>query len=160
MTNVKAVLFTGFLCLSLLACKSQKQVNQESKNDITNTEQADMEESQSSNPLHETKWILTELRGQKISTNPSAPEVFITFTPEGKVYGNSGCNSFNGSYSISEGERIQLTQLISTQRACLNMEVEDAFLKVLQTTDNYTIKDGVLTLNKARMAPLAKFENK
>jgi hypothetical protein len=38
------------------------------------------------------------------------------------------------------------------------MEKEVAFMEVLQKADNYAIQGKTLSLNKARMAPLAKFE--
>jgi len=43
--------------------------------------------------------------------------------------------------------------------ACLNnMEIESQFLKVLTMADNYNIVGDLLVLNKARMAPLARFK--
>jgi hypothetical protein len=37
------------------------------------------------------------------------------------------------------------------------METGQLFMDVLEKADNYTVTDGILTLNKARMAPLARF---
>jgi heat shock protein HslJ len=42
--------------------------------------------------------------------------------------------------------------------ACPDMQTESTFLQVLQKVDNYAIKDDTLSLQKARMAPLAKFK--
>jgi heat shock protein HslJ len=38
------------------------------------------------------------------------------------------------------------------------MEKEATFMEALQKADNYSIQGKILSLNKARMAPLAKFE--
>ena len=38
------------------------------------------------------------------------------------------------------------------------MEIEKSFLKVLESVDNYTLVNGILSLNKAKMASMAKFE--
>ena len=38
------------------------------------------------------------------------------------------------------------------------MKTEDDFKKVLEQTDNYTISGENLSLNRAKMAPLAKFK--
>jgi heat shock protein HslJ len=38
------------------------------------------------------------------------------------------------------------------------MQVETEFLRVLESTDNYAIAEDRLSLHKARMAPLARFE--
>ena len=43
-------------------------------------------------------------------------------------------------------------------KACLDMKVESQFMGILEKADTYTIKDGVLSITKARMAPLAVFE--
>jgi len=44
--------------------------------------------------------------------------------------------------------------------ACLNMEIEDELKRALEMADNYSLSsDGkFLSLNRARMAPLARFE--
>jgi hypothetical protein len=38
------------------------------------------------------------------------------------------------------------------------METEKLFMELLEMADNYTMADNVLSLNKARMAPLARFK--
>ena len=38
------------------------------------------------------------------------------------------------------------------------MDVENAFHEALRTADNYSLDGDRLTLNRARMAPLARFE--
>jgi hypothetical protein len=50
--------------------------------------------------------------------------------------------------------------MASSMMACLNMEVEEALKKALEMADNYSVSaDGkYLSLNRARMAPLARFE--
>ena len=64
-----------------------------------------------------------------------------------------------GSYEILEGNRISFGRgMASTMMACPDMEIADRFNEVINTVDNYTVADGVLSLNKARMAPLARFK--
>jgi heat shock protein HslJ len=41
--------------------------------------------------------------------------------------------------------------------ACPDMKEEDAFKKVLEQVDNFTVSGDNLSLNKAKMAPLATF---
>jgi heat shock protein HslJ len=38
------------------------------------------------------------------------------------------------------------------------METEQEFAKMLEKVDNYSLNGNQMTLNKARMAPLARFE--
>lgn len=39
-----------------------------------------------------------------------------------------------------------------------SMQLESDFLRVLEEADNYVITGDTLVLNKARMAPLARFK--
>ena len=105
-------------------------------------------------------WKLVELNGQKIP----APEAggkeahFVLSTSEKKIHGNNGCNGFNGSYELMEGNRIQFSKMATTMMACMNVPYDNEYLKVFEMADNYTIQGNTLSLNKARMAPLARFE--
>jgi copper homeostasis protein (lipoprotein) len=72
--------------------------------------------------------------------------------------GNNTCNNFFGQYELLEGDRIKFGQAGSTLMACPDGEIEKAFMEVLRIADNYNVVDGVLILNKAKMAPLARFE--
>ena len=63
-----------------------------------------------------------------------------------------------GSYELKEGNLITFKQVASTQMACNDMNIENQFKEILERTDNYSILGDKLSLNKARMAPLARFE--
>jgi len=113
----------------------------------------------SNNIITDKYWKLIELNGKKITAEQQAKEAHVVLkTEENRITGNGGCNSFFGTYQLLPGDRIQISPLGSTKMACLNDNVEDEFLKILAIADNYTIKNDTLSLNKARMAPLAKFE--
>ena len=73
------------------------------------------------------------------------------------ISGNNSCNVITGAYDLKEGNRISFDRVASTLMACPEMETADQFNEVLERTDNYTVADGILSLNKARMAPLARF---
>jgi len=101
-----------------------------------------------------TKWKLVKLNG-KIITDDKA---YISFSEEnGRVSGNGGCNAFNGEFTVKEYNRITMSKVAATLMACPDMENESEFLRLLETVDNYTIHNDTLSLNKARMAPLAVF---
>jgi hypothetical protein len=42
--------------------------------------------------------------------------------------------------------------------ACPELDIENELIKALETADNYNYANDKLVLNKARMAPLARFE--
>jgi heat shock protein HslJ len=108
--------------------------------------------------LENKKWILTELMGQEFVPGQGMAEAFLYFDMEtGRFSGNNSCNVLNGNYELKEGNRITFGRMASTLMACPEMTKADQFDQVLERTDNYTTADGILSLNKARMAPLARF---
>ena len=103
-------------------------------------------------------WVLVELNGVKMSMEKTP---HLTFNSENaSVTGNDGCNAFNATYTLKPNQRIDIddTAMISTLMACDNMETAAQFIKAVLKADNYTVADGIFSLNKARMAPLAKFK--
>lgn len=110
--------------------------------------------------ITEKYWKLIEINGQKVTAeNATAKEPHLILkSEENRVNGNGGCNSFFGTYELQANtNRISFSKMGSTRMACMGVNVEDDFLNVLETVDNYTVKNDTLQLNKARMAPLAKF---
>jgi|GEM_PF-1280974 len=101
-----------------------------------------------------TKWELVTLMGQNVSDK----QAFITFLDDNTVFGNSGCNSFNGNYEMLPGLKVSIGQMAATLRACENIAIEKQFMAVLEKADNYSLLNKTMTLNKAKMAPLATFK--
>ena len=120
-----------------------------------------MKKNTTANEITGKYWKLIELNGKKIEwTEDTKREPHIILKADNKVNGHGGCNGFHGSFEMQAGNRIKFSQVASTLMACLNMEIEDQFFKSLSEVDNYTIsEDGkYLSLNKAKMSPLARFE--
>ena len=108
--------------------------------------------------LEDKKWVLMELMGREVIFGDGKKEAFLIFNMEsGRISGNNSCNILNGSYELKEGDRIEIGKMAITLMACPDMEIADKLNAVLDKVDNYTISEGVLSLNKARMAPLARF---
>ena len=108
-------------------------------------------------------WKLIEINGKPVNLDESQRnEPFIILRNEDRrVNGSGGCNTFFGTYEIdAEAKRIKFSQMASTQMLCLNMEIEDQMSRIFEMVDNYSVSlDGkYLSLNRARMAPLARFE--
>lgn len=109
--------------------------------------------------ITDVRWRLVELMGKPVDSTVNNRELFLLLNAEAqRVNANGGCNNIMGTYELMEGNRIRFSRMASTQMACPDMEIEDQFLKVLETVDNYAISEGQLSLNRARMAPLARFE--
>lgn len=113
----------------------------------------------SPDPLFGTKWKLTELNGKPVADKINGKEPFLELQEADKRYtASGGCNGIGGQFTLSKNGRIQFSQGMSTMMACENMEVETQLKNALIATDNYTIHGNTLSLNKARMAPLARFQ--
>lgn len=109
--------------------------------------------------ITEKYWKLVELNGQPVTTKEGNREAFLILkTENNRVHGNGSCNTFNGGYELMEGNRIKFTRMATTLMACIDMKTEQEFMNVLETADNYNLTETTLVLNKARMAPLARFE--
>lgn len=104
------------------------------------------------------EWKLVELRGQPVAGLERSPFIMLD-AAEARASGFGGCNSFGGAYTLDEATlRLSFERMISTLRACVSgMDTERALHEVLQATDNYSLAGDALSLNRARMAPLARF---
>ncbi len=111
--------------------------------------------------LTNKRWKLIEINGKPVKPDATTQkEPDMTFAMDKlQVSGNGGCNGYSGSFILRPGSRIAFSGMISTMMACPDMSTETQLHKVFETADNYSInaKKDTLSLNKARMAPLARF---
>lgn len=115
--------------------------------------------AQNSGDITGKTWKLTEINGQPIKLkNPKSVPYFKLNSTEMRYEGHGGCNGVGGTYEIKQDiMRIKFNQGMSTMIACDDLETERAFVNALLAADNYSVNGTTLTINKARMAPLAKF---
>ena len=76
------------------------------------------------------------------------PRLFLTFTADGRVTGNAGCNQFGGQAAVN-GESVRLGPLIATRRACVDqarMEREQQFMDALERARSWRIEQSHLLL--------------
>ena len=156
-------------CLGINACKSKESAYQTDGNESIKIKEnlVDSKDGSAYQTNKNTggiligdKWKLFEINGVAISSMKPQPatEAFIVFeVNENRVYGNSGCNTFGGTYKLESGGKLQFSDVASTRKMCINnMDVEDQMNKIFQLVDNYTLQDGVLSLKQAGK-PLARF---
>ena len=100
--------------------------------------------------LHDI-WAIIEVEGIKVN-----PENFKAKLPriefniaENRVFGNDGCNNFNGSFKM-EHKRILIGNLASTMMMCSeNEEISSKIGKILSNSNlDYTIENNLLILSK------------
>ena len=91
------------------------------------------------------RWRLVELNGAEVKDS----KAYIEFDSEAKRFsGDGGCNRIAGGFT-ADGTRIKFSQGISTQRACLDAEVqriESELLRALPQASEYKIESNQLRL--------------
>jgi len=110
--------------------------------------------------LQDTYWKLIELNGAPVNFSKDQKEIYIIFhTKNNNAGGNAGCNGYGGNYELNpNGFNIKFSTFIRTMMACAELPLEDEYLKVFEIADSYYVYNDTLQLNKARMAPLARFK--
>lgn len=139
----------GLCVLSLSACSLFKKSAKEQT----------AEDAKQSNVITDRRWKLVELAGKPVADKINGKEPFLLLQKsDGRYSASGGCNGIGGEFTLENNGRIKFAQGMSTMMACENMEVEQELSKALITADNYSLSGDNLSLNKARMAPLARFK--
>lgn len=140
----------------LISCNTTK----DTKTEVEKTE-IETTTTKTERSITNTHWKLTTLEGQKVTREANQEkDIFIMLNSDAStITGFAGCNSLSGAYILEDGNRVRFDKMAVTMKACPDIKFnESEFLKALELTDNYTIYDGVLSLNVGRRAPLAVFE--
>jgi len=98
--------------------------------------------------LANTSWTVTSLAGRP-TVDPPRPT--MTFSADGRVSGNSGCNQYSGTYR-TDGSSITITNVASTMMMCAGpgADVEALFLKGLNSATAWQrTEDGQLEIAAA-----------
>ena len=100
--------------------------------------------SMGGDPLEGTSWELFA-----IGKHPPIEGSHITITFEdGRVTGNSGCNSYGSEYQVN-GNKIEFGIFESTLMACVDtamMEQESTFMQMLGKAQRFEMVDGQLQI--------------
>jgi len=104
-----------FVCGSLASCYS-------SKNKPLS--------SYESNNTIEMKWELELINDNPTDSLLNEKQPLTIIFKDGSVNGYSGCNSFNGTYSMPEN-KIKMSLLATTRMMCEKMKLEDQFLRAV-----------------------------
>jgi len=88
----------------------------------------------------------------KIPTISNTQSIKLTFNNDGTLSGFSGCNNFNGGYTLSGkttefGKEITIGPLASTKMYCADTaDFETSYLNNLQKTLTYSIPNNTMML--------------
>ncbi|MFC4689916.1 META domain-containing protein [Dokdonia genika] len=146
----KHIITLAVIALTMLSCNST----------MNTTSEIDKNNMDAMEAMNQSTWQLIRLDGKTIDQSQMDRKIRFQLNPIDKtISGFSGCNTFNGSYTSEEGNRISFTQLASTKMACRDNAVnENNVLKVFNLADNLTIQGDNLMIKKGRRAPLAIFK--
>lgn len=154
----EAALISSLVTATTMSFKDGKLVLSNSTSTISFTPTFGVA-SNATKTIEDKKWQLVELDGERVKG--TADDYFITFKSEDTTYSaKAGCNSIGGKYAIVDQFKFEVSDGYSTEMACSDMVTELSFIKNLELADNFTVSaDGTeLSLNKAKMAPLMRFE--
>ncbi len=110
--------------------------------------------------ITEKYWKLIEINGIRViqsETWKKEPHMILKIA-ENKLTGNAGCNSFFGTYRLSERNHVSFSNFGSTEMACPDMEIEKQFLKIFGTADTYSIQNDTLSIKGSDDVIIAKFK--
>jgi len=92
-------------------------------------------------------WYL-KMMGEQGGTAPVqvlSPQITAVFTNQSGIYGFSGCNNYNGQYTLTgqvlpNGKGINISPLASTMMYCADStNTETTYLQILQAAKSYTV---------------------
>jgi putative lipoprotein len=108
--------------------------------------------------LREVDWMLVRVGTQAVEAGKLRRAPYLRFNAAGtSVAGHASCNTFRGGVELS-GEQMSFPGVATTQMACPDMEVEQAFLKALGATATWRVTGSQLGLLDKAGAVVAVFE--
>lgn len=152
----KGILIIAFATIAA-ACNTG---NQQSA-DNTTAEQKE-ETKQQTADLSGKEWKLVTLNGEAIALDTSFnKEPHIIFDRENnKVTGNGGCNGFGGNLALTGADGIGISDIISTQMACPNLDLEQRFIEALRNARHYHVDGNTLVLHNESHETVATLQLK
>ena len=121
-------------------------------------------EAQSQN-LSGTAWEATGYNNgkQAVTSVLAGSTITAEFGKDGKLSGNSGCNSYNGPYTTT-GSQIKIGPLASTRKACGDpagfMEQDVQYLAALESAATYKIEGTTLEMRTEDGALAAEYRKR
>jgi len=105
----------------------------------------------SSNQYYQREWMMISFNQfTKLQLTENKAAINLTGQKAGNVVKGSakmGCNSIFFKIEFRNNEKINISEITSTEMACKNIELENAFLKNFRNMKNYVIEGHRLTLS-------------
>ncbi len=93
-------------------------------------------------------WELSFIAGSTVDFKQLFPDQkpSLILSDDGKVSGNSSCNTYNTTYTISENNSLQFGNIMSTKMMCGNIQGEQLYLSTLSKVNKYSCNGKTLNL--------------
>lgn len=82
------------------------------------------------------EWLMVQVGSQTIDRDEEMP--YAIFDAGGRLYAYDGCNTLNGSYSLSAADEFKFSGMMSTRRYCPDEEIQHTIATVF--TEEYPVK--------------------
>lgn len=104
---------------------------------------------ESTAPLENTRWQLVKFqRGRDPALTPDDPSKYVVqFGTGGEVTVRIDCNRGRGKWTLSAGNRLQLSPLALTRAKCPYGSLHDTLVKYWTEVQSMTLKNGHLILS-------------
>lgn len=106
------------------------------------------------------EWNVVSVKGESFKLNGDLSRAFIGFNAkEGRVYGNTSCNSLMATVSYDKNLGLKLGDVASTMMMCPDMSKEQLLLKTMSQVKDFEIKQYTLYLvddNKQKLIELKR----
>lgn len=89
-------------------------------------------------------WILGRLNGAPINKSIVLPTMNLNLN-QMRIAGSGGCNNYTGSIDKLTTGTLNFGTIASTKKACINNNIEDDYLKVLNSVKTYETNELTLT---------------
>lgn len=108
-------------------------------------------------PLAGTYWKVIELNGKNIE-GKTTKEMYVFLDPSSpQMKSHSGCNMVMGEAKFTGPNQLRFTNLLNTTSPCNTPEIDEEFLKTMESITGYT-HDGsslILSNGKTKVMKLA-----
>lgn len=97
--------------------------------------------------LLNTRWQFQTVNGKPLNLPEETERPWLQLTDDG-VQGFGGCNRMMGGYELKDAA-LKFSGVATTRMYCERTQVmENAITQALSNVDNYTFKDGVVSLRQ------------
>jgi heat shock protein HslJ len=107
--------------------------------------------------LQRTSWVLTEIDHKSPPAGIGEGEASVRFFKEGRVSGFTGCNRFDGPYTLT-GRSVHFGPIIQTMMACpVSADIEIPYMKALDAARRIEVQGADMSLLDQAGKRVARF---